>query len=111
MYSTDADLEHSTQTLLLSEFGAFLQKSEESLDKTFNRYNHLLSRMMKHKIGSELIEQKVTFMNGFRSQWKAVVSIVKAHEQFKNCTLAKLVGILKSHETEVMKESKIVYGM
>lgn len=34
LHSTDADLEHSTQTLLLSEFGAFTQKSEESLSQT-----------------------------------------------------------------------------
>ena len=34
--SSDDDLEHSTQTLLLLEFGAFVQKPEESLDQTFN---------------------------------------------------------------------------
>ena len=63
LYSSDVDLENSTQTLPLSEFGAFVQKPEESLDQTFNLYNHLLSRMMKHNIGREPIEQKVTFMN------------------------------------------------
>ena len=31
LYSTDEDLEHSIQTLLLSEFGAFEQKPEEKL--------------------------------------------------------------------------------
>ena len=50
-------------------------------------------------------------MNGLRSEWKAVVSIVKAHEQFKNYTLAKLVGILRSHEDEVTKEAKVVSRM
>ena len=56
LYSTDADLEHSTQTLLLSEFGEFIEKPEETLIATFNRYNHLLSKMTKHGIGRELIE-------------------------------------------------------
>ena len=55
-YSRDADLEHTIQNLLLSEFGAFVQKLEEKLDQTFNCYNHLLSRMLKHKIKRELIE-------------------------------------------------------
>ena len=67
--------------------------------------------MVKHKIGRELIEQKVTFMNGLKSEWKAVVSTVKAHEQFKSYSLAKLMGILRSHEDEVAKEAKIVFRM
>ncbi|XP_023756537.1 uncharacterized protein LOC111905086 [Lactuca sativa] len=80
LYSSDAHLEHSIQTFLLSEFGAFVQKSDEKLDQTFNRFNHLLSRMLKHNLKREKIEQKVTFMNGLRPKWKAVVPTVKAHE-------------------------------
>ena len=111
LYSTDADLEHDTQTLLLLEFGAFTQKPEESLSQTLNRYNHLLSRMVKYGIGRKLIEQKVTFMNGLRLEWMAVVSTIKAHEQFKSYTLANLVGILKSHESVVKREVKVVSNM
>ncbi|XP_052627139.1 uncharacterized protein LOC128133664 [Lactuca sativa] len=40
-----------------------------------------------------------------------VVSTVKAHEQFKAYSLAKLVGILKSHESEVSKETNVVSSM
>ena len=40
-----------------------------------------------------------------------VVSTVKAHEQFKSYSLAKLVGILKSHESVVTKEAKVVSGV
>ena len=108
LYSSDADLEHSVQTLLLSEFGAFAQNPYEKLDQTFNQFNHLLSMMLKHNLKCETIEQKVTFMNGLRSEWKAVVLIVKAHEQFKNNSLAQLVGILRSHEYEVTKDTKLV---
>ena len=66
LYLSDVDLEHSVQTLLLSKFGAFSQNLDEKLDQTFNRFNHLLSRMLKHKIRREKIEQKVTFMNTLR---------------------------------------------
>jgi hypothetical protein len=107
LYSGDTDLEHSVQTNLLSEFGAFTQKSDEKLEQTFNRYNHLLSRMLKYKLERSSIEQKVTFLNGLRSEWKMIVSTIKAHEQFKNYTLAKMVGILKSHEEEIKKEDTI----
>ena len=111
LYSTDEDLEHSIQTLLLSEFGDFKQNLDKSLIQTFNRYNHLHSKMIKHGISREVIEQKVTFMNGLRPKWMAVVSTVKAHEQFKTYSLAKLVGILKSHESVVTKETKVVSEM
>ena len=40
-----------------------------------------------------------------------MVSTVKANDQFKNHTLAKLIGILKSHENEVTKEGKVLSGM
>ena len=104
LYSTDEDLEHSTQTLLLSEFGDLEQKPEESLIQTFNRYNDLLSKIIKHGIDREVIAQKVTFINGLRPEWMSVVSNVKTHDQFKNYSLAKLVGILKSHESVVKKD-------
>ena len=48
-------------------------------------------------------------MNRLRSEWMDVVSTVKDHEQFQNYTLVKLVGILKSHESEVTKEVKVVF--
>ena len=64
--------------------------------------------MLKHNIKHEIIEQKVTFMNGLRSEWKAVVSTVKAHEQFKSYTLVKLVGILRYHEDKVTKDVKLI---
>ncbi|XP_052623142.1 uncharacterized protein LOC128128382 [Lactuca sativa] len=111
LYSTDEDLEHSIQTLLLSEFGVVAQKPEETLLQTFDRYNHLLSKMMKHGIEIKEIEQKVMFMNGLRPKWMAVVSTIKDHEQFKSYLLAKLMGILKSDESTVTKEVKVVSGM
>ena len=54
---------------------------------------------------------KVTFMNGLRPECMVVVSTVKAHEQFKTYSLAKLVGILKSHENVATKEMKVVSSM
>lgn len=74
LYSSDADLKHSVQTLLLLEFGAFVQKFDEKLDKTFNHFNHLLSRMLKHNLKRVKIEQKLTFMNRLRPECKAIVS-------------------------------------
>ena len=50
LYSTDVDLKHSTQTLLLSEFGDFKQNLEENLSQMFKRYNHHLNKMIKHGI-------------------------------------------------------------
>ncbi|KAI3499728.1 hypothetical protein L1887_35537 [Cichorium endivia] len=106
LYSGDANLEQSVQTTILSEFGSFEQASEKTLTQTFNCYNHLLSRLLKYKIARMVIEQKVTFLNRLRSEWKAIVSTIKAHEEFKNYTLAKVMGILKSHEKEITSEAK-----
>lgn len=45
-------------------------------------------------------------MNALRSEWKLIISTIKAHGQFKNYNLARMVGILKTHETKVMGEVK-----
>ncbi|KAI3740017.1 hypothetical protein L2E82_30433 [Cichorium intybus] len=111
LYIGDADLEHSVQTTLLSDFGSFEQAPDETLTQTFNRYNHLLSRLLKYKIARTVIEQKVTFLNSLRSEWKAIVSTIKAHEQFKSYTLAKVMGIHKSHEKEITSEAKTTTGL
>ena len=55
-----------------------------------------------------MIEQKGTFKNGLRPEWMVVVSTMKAQEQFKSYSLEKLVGILKSHESVVSKEAKVI---
>jgi len=103
LYSGDADLEHSVQTLLLSEFGAFAQKPEETLDQAFNRYNHLLSRMLKYNLERKVFEQKVKFVNCLNPEGESTVNTVNVHEQFKVYSLAKLVGILWSFEDKIKK--------
>ena len=92
LYSGDADLEHSLPTTLLSKFGSFVQKPYGKLDQMFNRFNHLLSRMLKYNLERRVIEYKLKFMNGLKSEWKSIVSTVKAHEQFKSYSLAKTHG-------------------
>ena len=67
--------------------------------------------MIKHDIERKLIQQKVTFLNGLIFEWRAVVSTVKAHEQFKSYSLAKLVGILKSQEKIVLQEKNVVSSL
>lgn len=47
-------------------------------------------------------------MNGLRSEWNLIVSTIKAHEQFKNYSLEKLMEILKSHEDKVTKDAKLI---
>lgn len=93
------DLKHSIQTILPSKFDLFKQKYDETLDQAINQFNHLLSRMLKHGLKREPIKHKITFMNGFKSKWNSIISTVKAHEQFQNYILARMVAILRSHET------------
>ena len=47
-------------------------------------------------------------MNGLKSEWKNIVSTIKALEQFKSYSLEKLVDILRSQKDEVTKEAKLV---
>lgn len=64
--------------------------------------------MLKHDLIMKVTEHKVTFLNGLRSEYKLIISNFKAHEQFKDYSLSKMVGIIKSHEKEVLNEAKNV---
>lgn len=80
LYSRDEDQTHSIRTNMLSELGSFKQKDDETLDQTVDRFNHLLSKMLKHGLERTVIEHKVTFLNGLRAECKSIVSNIKAHE-------------------------------
>lgn len=67
--------------------------------------------MLKTNLKREIIKQKVMFMNELRFEWKVVVCTVKAHEQFRNYTLGKLVGILRSDDDEVTNNAKLISSM
>lgn len=47
-------------------------------------------------------------MNGLKFEWKCFLSSIKAHEQFKSYSLAKMVEILRSQENEVREDAKFV---
>lgn len=65
--------------------------------------------MVKHEIERKVIEQKVTFMNGLRPEWMAVQNILSGKSGGNS--LAKVVGILKSHESAVSKETNVVSNL
>lgn len=94
--------------IFFSEIRLFKQKSDVSINQVVNRFNHFLSRMLKCDLKRSISKQKVTFMNAFGSDWKLIVSIVKAHEKFKNYNLARVLGDLKSHNNEFMGEVTLI---
>jgi len=82
MYGGNEKQLKSQQTAVLSEFGAFKQKSSETLEQYFDRFNLLLSQLEKYNLRRMPIEQKVTFLQGLKPEWKSISTTVKGHEQF-----------------------------
>lgn len=56
LYTSDDDLLHSTLNTLLSKFGSFEQKPDDLIEHNVTRFNHLLSRMMKHRLERKVIK-------------------------------------------------------
>lgn len=48
------------------------------------------------------------FLNGLHSKWKSHFSTIKAHEQFRIYKLVQVAGILRTHESKMMEDMKIV---
>ena len=110
MYGGNEKQLKSQQTAVLSEFGAFKQKSSETLEQYFDRFNLLLSQLEKYSLGRKPIEQKVTFLQGLKSEWKSISTTVKGHEQFDAYTIYELYGVLKTHEDDVVETVKTTPG-
>ena len=110
MYGGNKKQLKSQQTAILSEFGLFKQKSNESLEQYFDRFNLLLSQLEKYELGRKPIEQKVTFLQGLKPEWKRISTTVKGHEQFDSYTIYKVYGVLKTHEDDVVEVEKTTPG-
>ena len=63
------ELLDSIQSSLLAEYGAFKQSSDESIDKTSERFHQLLSRMEKYDLVRKEVEKKTTFLQSLRSEF------------------------------------------
>ncbi|KAL4590457.1 hypothetical protein LXL04_003387 [Taraxacum kok-saghyz] len=110
MYGGNEKQLKSQQNAVLSEFGAFKQKSDETLEQYFDRFNLLLSQLEKYSLERKPIEQKVTFLQGLKSEWKNISTTVKGHEQFAVYTIYELYGVLKTHEDDVVESVKATPG-
>lgn len=96
---------------MVLEFGLFKRKSRETIDQVSERYNHMFSRMIKYDLERSLVEKKVTFLQVLHPDSNVIISNVKIHEQFKSYKLSQVVGILKSHEDEVIEGVKSNIGV
>ena len=110
MYGGNQRQLKSQQTAVLSEFGAFKQKTSETLDQYFDRFNLLLSQLEKFELRRMPIEQKVTFLQGLKSEWKNISTTVKGHEQFDGYSIYEVYGVLKTHEDDVVETVKATPG-
>ncbi|KAL4564910.1 hypothetical protein LXL04_028986 [Taraxacum kok-saghyz] len=100
------ELLDSIQSSLLAEYGAFKQASDETIDKTSERFHQLLSRMEKYDLARKEVEKKTTFLQSLRSEFFNIGQTIRGHEQFKNYKMPEVLGILKAHEAELVKATK-----
>ena len=100
----------SQQTAILSEFRLFKQKSTETLEQAFDRFNLLLNQLEKYDLARKPIEQKVTFLQGLKPEWKSISTTVKGHEQFESYNIQELFGVLKTHGDDVVVIEKTTPG-
>ena len=99
------ELLDSIQSSLLAEYGAFKQAADETVDKTSERFHQLLSRMEKYDLARKKVEKKTTFLQSLRSEFFNIGQTIRGHEQFKNYKMPEVLGILKAHESELVKAS------
>ena len=67
-YGSNEQLD-SIQSSLLAKYGAFKQNTDESIDKTLERFHQLLSRMDIYDLARKEVEKNTTFLQSLRSEF------------------------------------------
>ncbi|KAI3523775.1 hypothetical protein L1887_02171 [Cichorium endivia] len=107
---TEETYEHTGTRKKIKTLGDYNALLFDHADTPLDEKNKLVSNIKAMRIIRFELPQ-IRTSSGYVSSGIAIVSTVKAHEQFKSYSLAKIVGILQYHEEEVTKEVKPVSSM
>ncbi|GBC54548.2 interaptin-like [Rhizophagus irregularis DAOM 181602=DAOM 197198] len=93
--------------LLIQQYESFHFKAGESLSDTFNRFQKLLNGLKLFGRVYQVKDSNLKFLRALPKEWKPMTVSLRNTQEFKDYTLERLYGTLKTYELEMEQDEEI----
>ncbi|KAK1379000.1 hypothetical protein POM88_025744 [Heracleum sosnowskyi] len=93
--------------LLIQQYEHFHFKSGESLNDTFSRFQKLLNGLKLHGRVYQVKDSNLKFLRALLKEWKPMTVSLRNTQEYKDYTLERLYGTLKTYELEIEQDEEI----
>jgi len=88
--------------LLIQQYEYFHFEEGESLNDTFNRFQKLLNGLKLYGRVYQVKDSNLKFLRSLPKEWKPMTVSLRNSQDYKDFTLERLYGILKTYELDVI---------
>ena len=101
---------HNKMQLLIQKYEAFHFKSGESVNDTYSRFQKLLNGLKLYGRTYSTEDTNLKFLRSLPKEWKPMTVSLRHSHEFKDYTLDKLYGVLRTYELEIQQDEEIEKG-
>ncbi|KAL8098464.1 hypothetical protein AgCh_031284 [Apium graveolens] len=96
--------------LLIQQYEYFHFEEGESLNDTFNRFQKLLNGLKLYGRMYQVKDSNLKFLRSLPKEWKPMTVSLRNSQDYKDFTLERLYGILKTYELEMEQDELLEKG-
>ena len=101
---------HNKMQLLIQKYEAFHFKSGEFVNDTYSRFQKLLNGLKLYGRTYSTKDTHTKFLRSLPKEWKPMTVSLRHSHEFKDYTLDKLYGVLRTYELEIQQDEEIEKG-
>ena len=92
---------------MIKQYKSHHFKADESLNDTFNRFQKLLNGLKLYGRVYQVKGSNLKFLRALPRDWKPMKISLRNAQEFKDYTLERLYGILKTYELQMELDDEI----
>ncbi|KAL8148605.1 hypothetical protein AgCh_005820 [Apium graveolens] len=96
--------------LLIQQYEYFHSEDRESLNDTFNRFQKMLNGLKLYGRVYQVKDSNLKFLRSLPKEWKPMTVSLRNSQDYKDFTLERLYGILKTYELEMEQDEMLEKG-
>ena len=96
--------------LLIQQYEHFHNEESESLTDIFSRFQKLLNALKLHGRVYQTKDSNMKFLRSLPKEWKPMTFSLRNSQEYKEFTLERLYGILKTYELEIEQDERMERG-
>ncbi|KAL8103720.1 hypothetical protein AgCh_028067 [Apium graveolens] len=95
---------------LIQQYEHFHSEDSESRNDIFSRFQKLLNTLKLHERVYQTKDSNLKFLRSLPKEWKSMTVSLRNSQDYKEFTLERLYGILKTYELEIEQDEGIERG-